>query len=359
MRGLGRGLPVRSVVLNLLSVLFVTVVASAQGHDTLGVASKVATITCPGTLGGTCITLSIKQCPEAPDTTATVKITYPAGGISASIGTVLFMAGEGGTELYEAFTHGRDVISNGSAGVVPAGYTAVQFLWNASGETNGWLTGPSLDGPRGLACRFATAALWAYNNGSARKAGTAFCGTGNSGGSSAYAYALSEFGLYQNFDMVEVTSGPPMGRVDLGCTATGTITEPPCNTATKQGYANSPTETGLIDGSYSSTTNSCANHVKTQSQLNLWRHDSVYSENTDTHRTLTFPSTDVRALYGGLDTSAAVPLGLDWVNVIKVWPSQSTVQQTCEFNDGHGLPDYLDAAQKIASDLIAHCTLHH
>jgi hypothetical protein len=347
-----------------LAVLIVSLccgaTASAQGHDALGVAQKTATINCPGSLTGTCITLAIRQCPEAPDTTATVKIVYPPGGISASNGTVIFMTGEGGTTLYESgFTFGKNVIDDGHGnGVVPAGFTAVQFRFDNANAPSGWLTGPSNDGPRGLACRFATAAQWAYNNGSTRRTGSAFCATGNSAGSSAIAYALSQFGLNQNFDMVEITSGPPMGRVDLGCSGiNGTKTQPPCNTPANLSYVVSQTETGLIDGAYGNNTNSCAVHDSHKAAL--WRHDSTYSENTDPNRTLSFPNTEVRAIYGGLDTSAAVTLGLDWIHVIKVWPSLSAAPTMCEPNDGHPIPNSLDGATQVASDLVAHCQLHH
>jgi hypothetical protein len=144
---------------------------------------------------------------------ATLKITTPTG---ASIGTVIFITGGGGVYYYDTnFTYGTSVID----GVVASGFTAVQIAFN--NPVAGWTTGPAADGngPISLACLPATAMQWVYNN--VLISGTPLCATGNSGGSIAIAYALSQYGLGSILTLAEPTSGPELSRMDYGCAPAG------------------------------------------------------------------------------------------------------------------------------------------
>ncbi|HKD03706.1 MAG TPA: hypothetical protein VKB77_14815 [Terriglobales bacterium] len=44
-----------------------------------------------------------------------------------------------------------------------------------------------------------------------------FCATGNSAGSAASGYVITDYGLGAMFTMLEETSGPPLSHIDRAC----------------------------------------------------------------------------------------------------------------------------------------------
>ena len=116
--------------------------------------------------------------------------------------------------VYKGFNGGLFVVQ----GVFNAGFNTVQISFGSPFNTvtpNGWLQGPG--GVRRVACRYAPS--WSgftenptvINPLSVGAPNSApMCATGNSGGSAAIGYALSEYGLGTEFNMVEPTSGPVM-----------------------------------------------------------------------------------------------------------------------------------------------------
>src|SRR5262249_21073335 len=148
-----------------------------------------------------------------------------------SKGVVFFITGGGGTNWYDnnpawsgcaAGNCGFQVVSQVNA----AGFTTVQFVMtdkdNSSAEPAGWLTGKDDNGHRAVACRYATLLnqVWSQQIVSS---GQPLCATGNSGGAAAIAYALTQYGLGSEqgpgplLNFAEITSGPPMARLDHGC----------------------------------------------------------------------------------------------------------------------------------------------
>jgi len=67
---------------------------------------------------------------------------------------------------------------------------------------------------------------------------------------------------------------------------------------------------------------------------------------------LAFPKTYVNNVYGGLDTSSAVPEGLLWYDQIS-----SQKAQSCVADAPHPVPDVEDGAIQIANDIISLCKL--
>lgn len=310
--------------------------------DPLGSVTTHATLTCPGggVSGATCYTLNV-SCPGVADLTTYLKVNTPIG---TPTGTVLFGIGTGGSGLYDSeFKSGKTAVEN----VLAGGYTTVQVTFGSPFSTavpSGWLTGPG--GVRHLACRYATTAQWIYANIHNSNAGAPMCGTGNSGGSAAISYALARFGLDSIFSMVEPTSGPPMARIDFGCICN----QPDANTSCGQGnlslcYQGS---SSILDDAYNSTI--CTDAVKSRSTANqpLFLSDSILAPGAK----LSYPKTDVHFLFGGLDNTSAVPLGLLYFNSIT-----STTSQACVADAPHPLPDVLDGATTVASDIIARCHL--
>jgi hypothetical protein len=296
-----------------------------------------------GVPGGTCYK-AIVTCPGINDIPVAVKVNQPIG---TSIGTVIFESGGGGDTWYDThFTYGATAIKD----VMAAGYSGVQFAFEypplGSGNSKqftGFLTGPG--GPRALACRFTTILQWAHDT--IRTADTPFCGTGQSGGSAALGYAIADYGMAPEINMLEMGSGPPFARIDQGCLCKGETVQNPCATgAITMCYQR---EAGVfLDPSYNNTACSRAEQTHHSPREAQFLHDSLNS----TDATYNFPTTNIHLVFGGLDGTVGVAQGMTWAGVI-TGSSPPTVE--CVADAGHRIPDVLDGATKIADDIIAFC----
>jgi hypothetical protein len=350
------------------STQFGTASVTIASNDPLGSVSNVQTFTgssCPaapdGTLSGaTCYSMTV-SCGDVADWPTYLKVNTPS---ATSIGTVIFSTGTGGSDLYDTiFQFGSTAVGN----VMAANYTTVQVSFGSpftASQPDGWLTGPG--GVRRLACRYATVADWVYKNIHNSNTTAPYCGTGNSGGSGALAYALRPYGLNSEFSMVELSSGPPMARIDLGCLSTCPGQNPVATTCTGQpatiSMCYSTGDAGVIDTAYGvDASGNATNPVCTNSlhgmpgadTANLLLSDSLVDGATVT---FAFPHTYVHVLFGGQDNSEAVAQGLTWGAALT--NSSSLKSQACVNDAPHAIADVLDGAQTIASDIIANCTVH-
>ena len=319
-------------------------------------------IPCPTFGGGlttaTCYQLNV-SCPGTADFSAYLKVNPPTG---TPLGTVLFGTGTGGATLYDFDPLFSESGTNGGLAVVQsvlnAGFTAVQVSFGSPFNTatpNGWLTGPG--GVRRLACRYATVAQWIYQNIHNSNTTAPMCATGNSGGSGAIAYALTDYGLGsgQNpvLSMVEETSGPPMSRLDQACVPASSCTQQQftCNPgdpvqSLTACYTNSDSQ--IIDPAYPQPL--CTNAINgTQPPAGLFLSDSILGGPSPQ----TFPKTRVNQVFGGQDTSAAVEQGLIWFNAL----SGTTKAQACVSDAPHPIPAVQDGALAIATDIQNLCRL--
>src|SRR5262249_32348640 len=216
------------LLIGLLLGLLLVMAKPASASDPLG-NTDAAQVSCAsvrgtgGVPGGTCYK-ALVSCPGIADMPVAVKVNQPPDN---SIGTVLFTVGGGGLPWYDVhFTYGALEIEN----VLNAGYTTVQFNFSFPpvGRSDvpfaGWLTGPG--GPRTLACRWATLAQWVHDN--IRQSNTPFCATGNSGGAATAGYAIANYGMGSEFNMLEETNGPPFSRIDNGCLCNAAPIQTPC-----------------------------------------------------------------------------------------------------------------------------------
>jgi hypothetical protein len=159
--------------------------------------------------GGDCYDIRV-TCPEvAAPAEARLKVVAP--NTTSPRGTILFATGNQGTGLYEGAVESRRILADLSA----AGFRTVQLQW-----IDGWLfASPGKEeGHVRLACRPATVARWVHDHLHEPASSTAFCATGQSGGASQVSYMLSHYGLEEIFAAVVPSGGPPMGRLDRGCT---------------------------------------------------------------------------------------------------------------------------------------------
>ncbi len=322
------------------------VALAGVGTDPLGSVTQLASGPCTGGLSGTCYEIDV-SCPNVAALTGTVKVDSPSG---TPVGTVLLAPGLGGVDFYESsFVYGAMMISTLNG----AGFTTAQIKWDSLptvvGDNFGWFSGPG--GPRALACRWASMAQWTYTNIHDGSATRPYCATGNSGGGAGIAYALADYGADSIFSMVEITSGPPLGRVDYGCLcnrgpqptgATGCPNAPAISECYTTGSMGSQT---LLDASYDAAGMCSPNST---GDAMLFFNDSNDSPDAN----LAYPKTNVRFLYGGTDLSEAVPLGLDYATLVT---SQHAL--ACVADAGHKIPDTLDGATQITGDLMNYCKL--
>jgi len=352
----------------------------AHAVDPIGKASAT-TIACPagGAANGECYRVTITKCPGAPSFYAGVKLDRAAG---PPVGAVLLTTGGGGNFWYDNDTN-FEIPGNcgGNCGLKAiqdlnvAGYIAIQTNFsdpdNPTGEFAGWLTGSTTAsyGPRQLACRYATLANWVWTSLLHRETAMPVCATGNSGGSAAIAYGLSQYGLGSitgpgpEFKMVELTSGPPLARLDHGCLGKSS----PKPTVSCPSGAVLTENLGVIDaekyvdpsydGDYDCTsltsckpdaTDICGNSILSGGPANPeLLHDSILS---DTDPPVLSFTTNVNVLFGDQDLTAAVPLGLEWFDAIT-----SQKSQACVAGAHHSLPGYTGGEEQTIVDLKSLC----
>lgn len=323
----------------------VTATCAASTSHPLGSVSNVSAITpCSGKVAnGTCEQMTV-SCPNVPDIQAYIKINTPA----TPIGTVLYAVGTDGNGLYDSiYTYGSTAVQN----VLNAGFRTVQISFGTPFNNNqpgGWVQGPG--GVLAGACRYATIAQYVYStvqNDNTKP----MCATANSGGAGALAYALSQYGSGDIISMAEVTSGPPTGRLDWGCGCKqGSMPVPTsCFPSGSMGTCFGTTDAGVWDPAY--TPNAyCSNAVKgtlPPGGLTFFLDDSAEAPGAQYN----LPTTKVNILFGGQDTSSAIPIGWDWFNNIT-----STKTNGCVADAPHSIPNVLDGAQQIATDIINMCT---
>ena len=194
-----------------------------------------------GIPGGSCYTAKIYGCAGEPDgnTPFIARVKINPNGVNPFKGVVFFITGGGGTNWYDNDPLWVDPDPNNQCNEVQnnstnncghqvvaklnnAGYITVQAIMTEKNqmptEQAGWLMGsatnPVFDGPRALACRYATLMHFVWTDLLVRA--QPVCATGNSGGSAAIAYALTQYGLGKAsgpspvLSFAELTSGPPL-----------------------------------------------------------------------------------------------------------------------------------------------------
>jgi hypothetical protein len=353
---------------------------SALAEDRIGAATLTKLSSCPagGLANGTCYKVTISNCPETTGNfVAAIKVNAPPNG-QKPLGAVLFTTGGAGNGYYDG-TSGtpdtRDTRCNaqGNCGLLAvqtvnnAGYETIQTNFSdpldSATEPVGWLTGPAADGPRALACRYATLVHAVWTNILRSSTTRPVCATGNSAGSAVIAYSLTQYGLGSLsgpgplLSMVEATSGPPMARIDHGCQKT-----PPTMTVTcpsgsvlSEGYGVA-TASEFIDPAYdgdqdtsSDPEDLCTQQIQNGGNRPLFLHDSVVSNDFAAPN---YPRTFVNVVFGDQDLSSAVPQGLEWYNAIT-----SQKAQACVAGAPHTLPGTYEGATQVANDLISFCRL--
>ena len=197
-----------------------------------------------------------------------------------------------------------------------------------------------------MACRYATMAQWIYSNIHLANTAAPFCATGNSSGAQLIGLALTHYGLGSIFAMVEPTSGPPFARQDWACDCLQPHATSPCGASGNfcVGLSNAQS---YIDPAYPAPI--CSQETLNHSTTNdaTFYQDSVVAPDS----VFAYPNTFVKFLYGSLDLGPPTQAHT-WASAIT-----SAKAESCIADAGHTLPDYLDAAQQIANDILNYCKL--
>jgi uncharacterized protein YjdB len=309
--------------------------------DPMGTVSSYTTIACGNRkMAGTCYQLNL-SCQGVPNISGYLVVSNPT---SPMVGSVLFFTGGGGTTLYEsAYTYGTTTMNT----VLSANYQVVQVTYGSpyiGNQPDGWLTGSTAGGgPRKAACNIATVAKWVHDNLSDTT--KPFCGTGNSAGGQALAYATVFYGLDSTFTMIEPTAGPPFAHLDWGCDSSQPKVYSSCanlNVGYSIGVTNAQ---NFIDPSYGDSR--CSSDISAKSTANdaQFLSDSLLAPGAKTNF-----ATYVRILFGGQDTSSGQNHATSWLNTVT-----SSYSTSCITDAQHDMPSTLDAAQQIGTDMLTYC----
>ena len=271
-----------TVALDAAAVADVASDGTAVAPLKLGVVSDDGTVTCgAGALASsTCRHLTV-DCSAATGAAAlgvTVMISEPSG---TAKGTIYLHNGSDGT-----------VMASPQPDYVQAGFRTVALGWDAA-----WEDAPGV-GILASACRPATVMKWAFDVPHAASRTAGFCAQGASAGSSAISYALAHYGMGAYLDYANLVSGPPMGRIDIGCApstytgparsvcagANGALTDAPV------AFAESFSQALINNGEHTST---CNSGTASSADLAAWAADSIVSPGA----TYDYPNTPVSFFY--------------------------------------------------------------
>jgi hypothetical protein len=136
----------------------------------------------------------------------------PAAVGTQQKGTIVFFGGGDGTEV-----NFNSYITPQPNSYNSLGFQTVQVVWGAPWEQNG--TGGPPSSIKDAACRPAAILDWVFHLGHVYNGGGR-CAQGGSAGSAAIAYSMAEYGEYNYLDNVELTSGPVLSDIALGCQTT-------------------------------------------------------------------------------------------------------------------------------------------
>jgi hypothetical protein len=240
----------------------------APSSSLLGQVTGVTDATCPGAApaGSTCKQITVTGCPgietESIDAIAAI---LPATGTVK--GTVVHFKGGGG----EGFEVG------GTAEYQSAGLRQVFISWLSDWEQT------TASGIKTGGCRPSTVLKWVFDEPTlhAGSRTTGFCGEGFSGGSGQLGYALAFYGMGDYLDYVNEVSGPPFGRIDIGCNGDAPQSQTVCGAPVRTDL---PPKVGTWENS-----TYCNQHDIPADELARWKADSV-----SVGGTYVYPQTTVR-----------------------------------------------------------------
>lgn len=141
----------------------------------------------------------VVTCPDVDDAFAELRLARPQADVTHK-GTIVLSTGGKGTFQYYVLA---DYIAGQMVNTfLNDGLVTVELKWEEPGI---W------EGARAIAfaCRYATVALWTYDNLHEGGEETIFIAQGNSGGAAQIAYGLAHYRLWEIIDLANLGGGPP------------------------------------------------------------------------------------------------------------------------------------------------------
>jgi hypothetical protein len=232
----------------------------------------------------------------------------PAKGVSPRGMVVFFKGGEGAGWWNSGDGIAGSFLSNLRQ---QDRFVTVQVHWSSA-----WYAASFHEdaGQAHAACRPATVVRWIHDNlyvplKITRGPGECgFCITGNSGGSSAVAYALSHYGLEGLLDAVISTSGPTMSSIDKGC-----LPEYPEYNFTEWSTPQMDRAFGYFDEI--NDPGPCIRQDRTK--ILRWQEESIVAGARD----LSYPTVRVEDIIGGLDSTPAPYQAGDYRDALQLDPT--------------------------------------
>ena len=312
--------------------------------DGLGAVDNVPGSCSNGSLPRTSCRLLRVRCDGIADRQVEIRITDPPNGVPR-LGTLTLGTGGGGTTHIESSPTGRVMMTELSQ----AGYRLISRQWIGD---DGWIGGPG--GFAEVSCRYATLITYFYEQIHFLSETEAFCVTGNSGGASEIAYALTRWNRAPILELALMTGGPPMGRIDHGCLDGADPTwQAECAGLVPMGASTCGDpfpacgyEAGaamLIDSAYGGT--SCA--TADEGQRAAFLADSAAAPGV----ALDYPGR-TEFLFGADDCTEAVPLGLAYAAAIT---SPTTVELVA--STPHQVFGTTEGANAIRDAVLAGCVV--
>jgi hypothetical protein len=268
----------------LFVLLFCATNILAQGTFKLG--PPIAT-NCPA--GFACKQFTV-DCPNIQQVTgyiANEKPTVPEKGM-----IVFVSASSGGSWWSDSYT----LVPAFFQSLLRDGYELVQIKM---GWTKAQLGVQS--GQVALAAREATVVKWVHDNWLG--AGIQLIVTGQSGGSSAVAYSLSNYGLDSIVDAAILTSGPPMASIQKGCLQ-------------EARYAYATGAETRIDSSYGYADNSVLGYGPCYERDPHYTQTWINNSNDTGGLSYFYPAARISIIVGGQDTTGAVNHARDYYQVL-------------------------------------------
>jgi hypothetical protein len=299
-------------------------------------------ITCPttGLAGTACYALAV-TCENIPTYTVYLKTIAPTG---TPIAVATLIMGGTSIDLYENFVNGTVTVQN----LVNADILTIQISFANPFTTSeaGWQTNAGGAGVRAASCRYAAVTQWIKSNLAAQ---VPLCATGSSAGAAQIGEGLAHYSLASVLAFAELTSGPPFTRVDYACIPSlqPTPMVEYCSGADDGEAVSVHDAEQFIDPAYPGAWCSESIENNDTTYQTQFLNDSVSSPDA----VLSYPSTPVWFLYGGQDDTPAINQGELYRQLIT-----SSTNRGCVADASHNVPDALDGAEQIASDIIAQCT---
>ena len=267
----------QETIMNRLIILAVCLaLAACPGSATTGIVTVLSEGPCAGSAEW-CIDLEVACDDVARPAPATLRVfDHPGRGYS---GVVTFASGGAGQGVWDG---GLPSALGALDELRAAGHATIQVQWG-----DGWTRGT--EGVGALGCR--PALLWDWIR--AEWPWGPLCAVGNSGGSAQIAYGLAWHDAGDVLDLAVMTSGPPMSRLDLGCSA---------------GPYWLGEESRIIDAAYGCrpAVEDCPCEVQDPSWQETFAADSIVSETSS----YLYPDTELAFLRGGQDGGVS-PLQAD------------------------------------------------